>query len=158
MPLRLVLGFGWRLRLVLGLWAIFLGGNCPRTTKFIYQHWWKWSQIYYSIINSLGHEQICLIRLVEIFVDDVYLSINTENRAENILRYLKFKVILGDARTQKTRDRVPEKESLQRRSLDITFFYAFSTIFFQEHYPWVSICPSAYLSFTHKSINIVLIF
>ena len=72
---------------------------------------------------------------MNIFVDDVYLSINTENRAENILRYLKFKVILGDARTQKTRDRVPEKESLQRRSLDITFFYAFSTIFFQEHCP-----------------------
>ena len=57
----------------------------------------------------------------------------TENRAESILRYLKFIVISGDARTQKNRDRVSQKESLQRRSLDITFFYACHTIFVQEH-------------------------
>ena len=133
LPLRLGLGFGLRLMLFLGLGAIFLGGNCPRTTKFIYQHWWKWSQIYYSIINLLGHEQICLMRLVEHIRWWRYLSINTENTVENILRYLKFIVISGDARTQKNRDRVSQKESLQRRSLDITFFYACRTIFFQEH-------------------------
>ena len=56
----------------------------------------------------------------------------TENRAESILRYLKFIVISGDARTQKNRDRVSQKESLQRGSSDITFFYTSRTIFFQE--------------------------
>ena len=71
--------------------------------------------------------------MLNIFVDDVYLSMNTENTAENILRYLKFIVISGDARTQKNRDRVSQKECLQGRSLDITFFYASRTIFFQEH-------------------------
>ena len=45
---------------------------------------------------------------------------NTENRAESILRYLKFIVISGDARTQKNRDRASQKESLQRHNLDIS--------------------------------------
>ena len=58
---------------------------------------------------------------------------NTENTVENILRYLKFIVISGDARTQKNRDRVSQKASLQRRCSDITLFYASRTIFFQEH-------------------------
>ena len=133
LPARLVLGFGLGLGLVLGLGTIFLGRSCHRTAKFTYQHWWKWPLIYYSTINLLGHEQICLMRLVEHIRWWRYLSINTENTVENILRYLKFIVISGDARTQKNRDRVSQKESLQRRSLDITFFYACRTIFFQEH-------------------------
>ena len=36
---------------------------------------------------------------------------NIENTDENILRYLKFIVISGDARTQKNRDGVSQKES-----------------------------------------------
>ena len=58
---------------------------------------------------------------------------NTENTDENILRYLKLIVISGDARTQKNRDRVSQKDSLQRHTLGITFLYASRTIFFQEH-------------------------
>ena len=57
---------------------------------------------------------------------------NTRNTVENILRYLKFIVISGDARTQKNRDKVSQKESLQRGSSDITVFYTRRTIFFQE--------------------------
>ena len=34
---------------------------------------------------------------------------------------------------KKNRDGVSQKESLQRHSSDITFFYASRTIFFQEH-------------------------
>ena len=60
---------------------------------------------------------------------------NTENTAESILRYLKVILISGDARTQKNLHRLSQKESLQRRSLDIIFFYTY-----------------------HKSINIILIF
>ena len=100
----------------------------------------------YSTTNLLGHEQICLMRLIE------------HIRWWRLLGYLKFIVISGEARTQKSRNRVSQKESLQRHSLDITFFSASRTIFFQEHYPCASICLSAYLSFTHKSINIVSIF
>ena len=33
--------------------------------KLIYQHWWKWSQIYYIVISFLGHEQISLMRHIE---------------------------------------------------------------------------------------------
>ena len=58
---------------------------------------------------------------------------NTENTDENILRCLKLIAISGDARTQKDRDRVSKKESLQQHSLDITFFFASRTIFFQKH-------------------------
>ena len=56
----------------LGLWFVLgLGGtifpeeNCPRTAKFTFQNWWNLSEIYYIIINLLGHEQICLMRLIE---------------------------------------------------------------------------------------------
>ena len=38
---------------------------------------------------------------MNIFIDGVYLPINTEKTDENILRYLKFIVISGNARTQK---------------------------------------------------------
>ena len=44
---------------------------------------------------------------------------NTDNTDENILRYLKFIVISGDARTQKNCDGFSQRESLQRHSLDI---------------------------------------
>ena len=47
---------------------------------------------------------------MNIFIDDVYLSVNTEKADRNILRYLKFIVISGDARTQKSRDGVYQKE------------------------------------------------
>ena len=67
---------------------------------------------------------------MNIFVDDVYLSMNTENTDENILRCLKFIAISGDARTQKDRDGVSQKESLQQHILDITFFFASRTMFF----------------------------
>ena len=50
---------------------------------------------------------------MDIFTDDMYLSMNTENTAEVILRYLKFIVISDDTRTQKDRDRISQKESLQ---------------------------------------------
>ena len=64
------------------------------------------------------------MRLIEhIGSYDVYLSMNTEN-TDNILRYLKFIMISGDARAQKSRDKVSQKESLQRHTLGITFFYA----------------------------------
>ena len=66
---------------------------------------------------------------MNVFVDDVYLSMNTENADGN----LKFIVISGDARTQKNRDRVSQRQSLQRHSLNITFFFASRTIVFQEH-------------------------
>ena len=58
---------------------------------------------------------------------------NTENTDENILRCLKFITISGDAKTQKSRDGLSKKESFQWHSLDITFFFASRTIFFQEH-------------------------
>ena len=47
---------------------------------------------------------------------------NTENTDKNIFRYLKFIVISLDARTQTNRDGVFQKESLQRHSLELTFF------------------------------------
>ena len=50
-----------RVRVSFRVGAIFLAGNLWKFVK----HWWKWSQIYYSIINWLGHEQICLMRLIE---------------------------------------------------------------------------------------------
>ena len=132
-PPRLGLGFGLGLGLVLGGGDNFPRGNCPRTAEFTYQHCWKWSQIYYSIINLLSHEQICLMRLIDHIRWWRYLTINTKNTDENILRYLKFIVISGDARTQKSCDRVSQKVSLQRHNLSITFFYASRTIFFQDH-------------------------
>ena len=80
---------------------------------------------------------------------------NTETTDENIFRYLKFIVISGDAKTQKNCDGVSQKEYLQHHSLDINFFCASHTIFFQEHiYQFLAL--NKYLSFTHKSINIVI--
>ena len=58
---------------------------------------------------------------------------NTENTDKNIFRYLKFIVISRDARTQTNRDGVFQKESLQRHSLELTFFYGSCTIFFQGY-------------------------
>ena len=65
------------------------------------------------------------------FVDNLYLTMTTENRAESILRYLKFIVISGDARTQKIvmgfSKRIFAAAQLGH------LLYACSTIFFQEH-------------------------
>ena len=71
---------------------------------------------------------------MNIFVDDVYLLMNTETTDENILRYLKFIVISGDSKTQKNRDGVSQKEYLQLHSLDIIFFVQVVPFSFESIY------------------------